>query len=185
MILNNFLKNLRELMPREAVPKDIDTPKNGKDLNEDIFWGTLKNPGNWAPVENEKLGAAKNGTLRAVRPYFSSGGISKKEYDSFVDNRDVFRDMLTEWGKEDNPAKRIGIMREYSNKYGFADNPIFADYMRNLDYYDRGELRGVVKGDSFVGPVSPFSTDKREEWVNYLNEASDEAVRLFTPYRSA
>lgn len=190
--IDSFLDNWRNMFSRrqeKAQPsKNVDKPVRNAEEEQDMartFVGTMRNLGNYSPSDIEKLEAADRGTAFTQRPYFHAGEVTVDKYNDFIKNKNLFRSMLVEWGDEEDPTKRIGIMRKYSDRYGFANNPIFADYMKNLGVYDSGEIRSAAEGGNFVGPVSPFTADTRKEWVNYIDEASNEVEKRFSPYRSA
>lgn len=192
MVFDNFINNWRgtDLKRKEPehVPKDVDLPANLYDIIHPRAFphSALTRPRNFVKGDEDKLEAADRGTLYERRPYFGIKGLSQNKYDDFVNNKNLFGSLLVEWEEEDNPLKRRQLINRYSDRYGFKDNPIFADYIKNLEHYDDGDFRhsiGLYVDD--IGPASSFSAKTRKDWRNYLNDAMKDAESRFSPYRSA
>lgn len=186
MIVNSFLKTLRSLgLNKESVPRNIDKPtdwdEDGFRKRQNIRRGTLKNTGNYADYDPEKAEQADRGSAFTKRPYFGLP-ISRKRYEDFLNNKNLFGSLLVEWEEEDNPLKRRQLIQRYSDRYGFRNNPIYRDYLDTLEYYDEGDFKhsiGIDTGEK--GPASSFSPKTRSDWRNYITEAMGEAENYFYP----
>lgn len=186
MVVNNFLKTLRLLgLSRENVPRDVDKPSdwNSDDyrIRQNIRRGTLKNTGGYADYNNEKAEQADRGSAFVRRPYFGLP-ISRKRYEDFLNNRNLFGSLLVEWEEEDNPLKRRQLIQRYSDRYGFKNNPIYRDYIEQLEFYDDGDFKHSIGiGTKEKGPASSFSPKTRSDWRNYITEAMGAAEDYFRP----
>lgn len=189
MIVSDFIKTLRLLgLSKESVPRNVDKPSdwNADDYRnrQNIRRGTLKNPGNYLDYDPEKAEQADRGSAFVQRPYFGLP-ISRERYDDFINNKNLFGSLLVEWEEEDNPLKRRQLIQRYSDRYGFRNNPIYRDYIEQLEFYDDGDFKRSIGMDTGEkGPASSFSPKTRSDWRNYITEAMGEAENRFYPDRA-
>ena len=128
-------------------------------------------------MEDESVSEpAWNGTFV---PWRKDATIGVEQYNDFSKNRDMFDRMTAEWSLEDDPQKRQNILKDYSDKYGFANNNIFKDMLEQLSWHDYGDANDHDK------PGAKFNIFGRMEWLRDIRRQMDEADTQYNPYKKA
>ena len=165
----------------EGSYKDAEYRKNqDKFLEQYRQEMSAKNGTRYLDVDEEKAQAAANGSLFTALGDIFHGRVTPKQYESFVNNRGNFEQMIEEWVNEDDPFKRSDIINKYTYKYGFADNLILSDLIANgLAYYDWGD----AYDHDHEG--ANFSLEGRKKWADAMKENMDYAEIKYNPNRTA
>lgn len=123
-----------------------------------------------------KAEPAWNGT---IVPWREDATIGVEQYNDFSKNRDMFDRMTAEWSLEDDPQKRQNILKDYSDKYGFANNNIFKNMLEQLSWHDYGDANDHDK------PGAKFNILGRMEWLRDIRRQMDETDTHYNPYKKA
>lgn len=105
------------------------------------------------------------------------GEVSPDQYRDFLNNRQQFSEMMSLWTDEDNPNKRINIVRDYATRNRFMENKIFADLLDSLGQYDNGNINDKN------APADSFTRKMRKEWQKAFEENMDAAQDIYNPER--
>lgn len=105
------------------------------------------------------------------------GEVSSDQYQNFVNGRQQFSEMMNLWSDEDDPNKRINIVRDYATRNRFMENKIFADLLDKLGQYDNGNINDKN------APADSFTRKMRKEWQKAFEENMDAAQNIYNPER--
>lgn len=105
------------------------------------------------------------------------GEVSPDQYQNFIDGRQQFSEMMNLWSDEDDPNKRIDIVRDYAARNRFMENKIFADLLNSLWQYDDGNIHDKN------APADAFTRKMRKEWQEAFESNMDAAQDIFNPER--
>lgn len=156
-----------QAQPSDSLGWFTDKPTNHAPMFEPI---PLKN----ATPSEETVNSALDGTMHVYGDRFR-GGVTQSQYDQFVTSRGAFQEMLDEWTKTDDPVKRIGIINQYNDKYGFASNLILSDLAEELWRYDSAQARGKE------APDGTWTLENRQEWKDWALDNMDYAAMRYDP----
>lgn len=149
------------------IPKDIDKPT----LPDDYTTYHEVSGRDYAQLPDSSE-YAENATRFSFFPRIS---VTDDQYYDFMNNKNVFSEMMGKWAREDSPQKRSDIVRQYSQMYNFYDNAIFADLIDDLSQYDYGN---EYDEDA---PADAFTPQRRKEWWDAFEENMKAAQDLFNP----
>lgn len=187
-IQDTFIGNLRAAgdiargMARVSAPLKNTAPV---DKSSPIYNSNIDKPTNPAPavrprennaqLDQKSYNAAESGTMFALRDRLD--GVPSDQYQDFINNRPKFSEMMSLWVEEDDPHKRINIVRDYATKNRFIDNKIFADLLDTLGQYDDGNINDKN------APADAFTREMRKQWQDAFEEDMDAAQYVYNPER--
>lgn len=118
--------------------------------------------------------SANNGSLFVYGDKFN-GQVTADQYDQFINNKKVFEEMIDKWTTLDDPQSRINTVKQYSDKYGFADNLILGDLLDGLWQYDNAQVTGA--------PSEPkdWTLEARQSWNDWVKENMNYAANRYDP----
>ena len=164
----------------QGVPMTSETDRESQSFNEALNEGKMREGAFrgqlYTKEDRGRVNSAYNGS---ILPWDSNPTIGASAYNDFANNRDKFDRMLAEWSLENNPNKRQSILKNYSDKYGFANNRIFNDMLQQLSWHDYGDA------NDHDHPGANFSIMGRIDWLKDIRKQMDEADLQYNPYKKA
>lgn len=137
--------------------------------------GRMPTRENNAQLDQKSYDAAESGTRFVLRDRLN--GVPSDQYQDFLNNRQQFSEMMNLWSDEDDPNKRIDIVRDYATRNRFMENKIFADLLNELGRYDDGNINDKN------APADAFTRKMRKEWQKAFESNMDAAQDIYNPER--